>query len=186
MGRNGTGLGLAVFWGTVKDHQGYIDVQSEEGHGTIFMLYFPVTGNADFVKPATMIAHDIRGREEKILVVDDARQQREISSTILRQLNYDVATVASGEEAVRYLKENRADLIIPDMLMDPGIDGLETYERILTHTPGRKAIITSGYAEMERVKKTLTPGAGSYLKKPYTLENLGQAVKEELRKSSPP
>jgi len=186
MGRSGTGLGLAVVWGTVKDHQGYIDVQSEEGHGTIFTLYFPITGNADFVKPATMIAHDIRGREEKILVVDDVRQQREISSAILRQLNYDVATVASGEEAVRYLKENRADLIILDMIMDPGIDGVETYERILTHTPGQKAIITSGYAETERVKKTLILGAGSYLKKPYTLENLGQAVKEELRKSSPP
>jgi len=126
------------------------------------------------------------GREEKIPVVDDAGQQREISSTILRQLNYDVATVASGEEAVRYLKENRADLIIPDMIMDPGIDGLETYERILMHTPGQKAIITSGYAETERVKKTLIPGAGRYLKKPYTLENLGQTVKEELRKSSPP
>jgi len=183
LGRSGTGLGLAVVWGTVKDHQGYIDVQSTEGTGTTFTLYLPATRKVDPQKPITDLEENLKSRGEKILVVDDVGQQREIASAILKYLGYDVATAASGEEAVQYLKENRADLVILDMIMDPGIDGLETYKRIREQNPGQKAIITSGYSETDRVKKAQELGAGRYLKKPYTLENLGRAVKEELEKT---
>ncbi len=182
LGRSGTGLGLAVVWGTVKDHQGYIDVQSTEGTGTTFTLYLPATRKVDPQKPITDLEENLKSRGEKILVVDDVGQQREIASAILKYLGYDVATAASGEEAVQYLKENRADLVILDMIMDPGIDGLETYKRIREQNPGQKAIITSGYSETDRVKKAQELGAGRYLKKPYTLENLGRAVKEEIEK----
>jgi DNA-binding NtrC family response regulator len=68
------------------------------------------------------------------------------------------------------------------MIMESGIDGLETYRRILRHRPGQRAIITSGYSETERVNDARRLGAGQYLKKPYTIENLGMAVKEELRR----
>ncbi|HLZ20060.1 MAG TPA: ATP-binding protein, partial [Smithellaceae bacterium] len=182
LGRSGTGLGLAVVWGTVKDHQGYIDVQSTEGTGTTFTLYLPATRKVDPQKPITDLEENLKSRGEKILVVDDVGQQREIASAILKYLGYDVATAASGEEAVQYLKGNRADLVILDMIMDPGIDGLETYKRIREQNPGQKAIITSGYSETDRVKKAQELGAGRYLKKPYTLENLGRAVKEEIEK----
>ena len=182
LGRSGTGLGLAVVWGTVKDHQGYIDVQSTEGTGTTFTLYLPATRKVDPQKPITDLEENLKSRGEKILVVDDVGQQREIASAILKYLGYDVATAASGEEAVQYLKENRADLVILDMIMDPGIDGLETYKRIREQNPGQKAIITSGYSETDRVKKAQELGAGRYLKKPYTLENLGRTVKEEIEK----
>lgn len=184
MGRSGSGLGLAVVWGTVKDHHGYIDVQSTKGRGTTFTLYFPVTRKTDHGQKVKAIAGDAKGNGEKILVVDDVARQREIASAILSQLEYDVSTVGSGEEAVQYLTENRADLVVLDMIMDPGIDGLETYERILAYNPVQKAIITSGYSETDRVKMAQALGATCYLKKPYTLEKLGQAVKEELRKSS--
>jgi len=181
MGRSGTGLGMAVVWGTVKDHNGYIDVESTEGKGTIFELYFPVARmKVEKEKPA--LFDEYAGRGESILVVDDVAQQREIASVLLTKLGYSVDVVASGEEAVEYMKENSADLLILDMIMAPGIDGLDTYKRILKLHPGQKAIITSGYSETDRVKEAQRLGAGQYIKKPYTLEKIGLAVKAELCK----
>jgi PAS domain S-box-containing protein len=184
MGKSGTGLGMAVVWGTVKDHRGYIDVQSEEGKGTAFTLYFPVTRKEITGKEEALPAEEYMGKGESILVVDDVEEQREIASGILRRLGYSVTTVASGEEAIDHLKDNSADLIILDMIMDPGIDGLETYKRILELHPSQKAIIASGFSETDRVKEAQRLGAGQYIKKPYTLEKIGIAVREELENKS--
>jgi len=182
MGRSGTGLGMAVVWGTVKDHNGYIDVQSTEGKGTTFTLYFPVT-RRDIVKDEAPLAfEDYVGNGESILVVDDVEEQRELASEMLNKLRYSVTTVSSGKEAVDYMKDNSADLLVLDMIMDPGIDGLETYKRILELYPGQKAIIASGFSETDRIKEAKKLGAGSYIKKPYALENIGFVVKEELEK----
>jgi len=101
---------------------------------------------------------------------------------MLEKLGYSATFVSSGEEAVEYLKKQEADLIILDMIMDPGINGRETYERILKIKPGQKAIITSGFAETDEVKKAQQLGAGKYIRKPFTLENLGIAVKDCLDK----
>jgi len=180
MGRSGTGLGMAVVWGTVKDHKGYIDIQSTEGKGTTFTLYFPVTRKEISGKEKALPMEEYMGKGESILVVDDIEEQKEIASRILKKLGYSVNTVSSGEEAVDYMKENSADLLILDMIMDPGIDGLETYKRILEFHPGQKAIITSGFSETDRVKEAQRLGAGKYIKKPYTLEKIGMAVKNEL------
>ena len=122
------------------------------------------------------------GKGKTVLVVDDVEEQREIASAVLKKLGYSVTTVSSGEEAVEYMKGNSADLLILDMIMDPGIDGLETYKRILELCPGQKAIIASGFSETDRVKEAQRLGAGKYIKKPYTLEKIGIAVKEELEK----
>jgi PAS domain S-box-containing protein len=179
MGRSGTGLGMAVVWGTVKDHNGYIDVESTEGKGTIFELYFPVDRmKAEKEKPA--LFDEYVGKGESILVVDDVAQQREIASVLLTKLGYSVEVVASGEEAVEYMQEHSVDLLVLDMIMAPGIDGLDTYKRILKLHPGQKAIITSGFSETNRVKEAQRLGAGQYIKKPYTLEKIGWAVKAEL------
>jgi len=180
MGRSGTGLGMAVVWGTVKDHKGYIDVQSAEGKGTTFTLHFPAT-RKELVKDQTRLTiEDYTGKGESILVVDDIKEQREIAFTILSELGYSVTVISSGEEAVDYLKDNPVDLLLLDMLMDPGIDGYETYKRIITLHPNQKAIIASGFSETERVKEAQRLGAGKYIKKPYTLEKLGLAVRDEL------
>ncbi len=182
MGRSGTGLGMAVVWGTVKDHNGYIDVQSIKGKGTTFTLYFPVS-RQEIAKEKTLLPiEDYMGKGESILVVDDVRVQREIAFTMLTTLGYTVNTVASGEEAVVYLKEHTVDLIVLDMIMDPGINGRETYEKILKIHPNQKAIIVSGFAETDDVKETHKLGAGKYIRKPFTLEKIGLAVKEELEK----
>ena len=90
--------------------------------------------------------------------------------------------VSSGEEAVEYLKNRSADMLVLDMIMDPGMDGLETYKRIIELHPGQKAIIASGFSETNLVKEAQRLGAGKYIKKPYTLEKIGIAVKNELNK----
>jgi len=89
-------------------------------------------------------------------------------------------SVASGEEAVEMVQTHPVDLIVLDMVMDPGIDGLETYRRIAANNPGQKAVIASGFSESERVKTLLELGAGAYIQKPYTLEKIGLSVRKEL------
>ena len=173
---------MAVVWGTVKDHKGYIHVESGLGNGTVFKLYFPVTRQQHGKHQYDKKSIDYLGKGESILVVDDAQRQREIASKILSQLGYSVNTVESGEEAVAFLKKNTVDLIVLDMIMPPGIDGLETYERIIAANPKQKAIIASGYSETDRVKKAQRLGAGKYVKKPYTVQKIGLAVKAELAK----
>jgi signal transduction histidine kinase len=182
MGRSGTGLGMAVVWGTVKDLDGYIDVQSELGEGTAFTLYFPITRKKLPADNPDILADMYMGKGESILVVDDVKQQREIASKMLKKLGYNVLSVPSGEEAVLYLQENTADLLVLDMIMNPGINGLETYKKILKFHPRQKAIIASGFSESRQVKAAQKMGAGSYLKKPYSFEKIGLAVKAELTK----
>jgi len=181
MGRSGTGLGMAVVWGTVKDHKGYIHVQSTEGKGTTFTLYFPVTRKS-IEERSEISLKDYMGKGEAILVVDDVEEQRNIASSMLRELGYSVVSVPGGEEAVEYLKTNRVHLLLLDMIMDPGMDGLDTYKKILQIHPGQKAIIASGFSETDRVKEVQSLGAGAYIRKPLLLEKVGVAVKEELEK----
>jgi PAS domain S-box-containing protein len=180
-GRSGTGLGMAVVWGTVKDHSGYVDVKSSVGKGSTFTLYFPATREHLPADKTLFNIQDYMGNSEFILVVDDIEEQREIASLALRKLGYHVLTLSSGEEAVEYIKDNSVDLLLLDMIMDPGIDGLDTYKKILDIYPGQKAIFVSRFSENERVREARQLGAKLYIKKPYTLEKIGVAVREELR-----
>ncbi len=181
MGRSGTGLGMAVVWGAVHDHKGYINCQSEVDKGTVFTLYFPVC--REEISPVKAISDlpTLIGNGEKILLVDDIPQQLDIASMILTNLNYDVATVPSGEEAIAYLKWKKADLLVLDMIMEPGMDGLDTYREIIKKHPGQKAIVASGYSETDRIRKAMKLGVKLYLKKPYSVANLGQGVKAGLK-----
>jgi len=180
MGRSGTGLGLAVVWGTVKDHQGYINVQSEEGNGSTFTLYFPVTREEITNEAVAVAISEYMGNGESILVVDDIKEQRDLATSMLRTLNYSVTSVSSGEDAVEYLKEHQTNLMVLDMIMDPGMDGLDTYRSILEICPKQKAIIVSGFSESDRVHDAQELGAGAYIRKPYIIEKLGLAVRKEL------
>jgi CheY-like chemotaxis protein len=180
MGRSGTGLGLSVVWCTVKDHQGYVNVQSEEGKGSTFTLYFPVTREEITAERAAANISEYMGRGEAVLVVDDVRDQRDLAAEMLRNLNYRVESVSSGEEAIAYVKEHPVDLMILDMIMDPGMDGLDTYRSVLEIRPKQKVIIVSGFSETERVSTAQALGAGAYVRKPYILARLGLAVRTEL------
>ena len=135
MGRSGTGLGMAVVWGTVKDHHGYLEVLSEPGIGSTFTLYFLSTPEQIVQEDDQVPIDEYKGNGEKILVVDDVEEQREIATKILERLGYHVETVSSGEEALEFLKYKGVDLLVLDMIMSPGIDGLETYKRVLAMNP---------------------------------------------------
>ncbi|MCP5104557.1 MAG: response regulator [bacterium] len=185
MGRSsGTGLGMAVVWGTVQDHGGYINVSSRVGKGTTFELYFPVTREAVPVKAPRLLIEEYLGNGQKIVVVDDVEGQREILSLILGKLKYEVCTFATGEAAVEYVadKGNVVDLVILDMLLGGGLDGLDTYRGMVAVRPGLRALIVSGFSDTERVEEARQLGAGEYIKKPFTMERIGLAVKKELEK----
>jgi signal transduction histidine kinase/ActR/RegA family two-component response regulator len=181
MGRSGTGLGMSVVWGTVKDHNGYIDVQSCEGRGTTVTLFFPLNRSQLPESESSVPIESYRGNGETILVVDDVEEQRQIATQFLQKLGYSVHDVSSGEAAVAYLQTESADLVMLDMIMPPGIGGLETYKRILALHPEQKAIIASGFSESIQVQEAQLLGAGCYVKKPYSLEKIGIAVKKELK-----
>ncbi len=186
MGRSGSGLGMAVVWGTVKDHGGHIDVKSEKGTGTRFSLSFPSTREPLPQYSENEIGEDLLGHGESVLVIDDAEEQLIIAAEMLAQLNYRPETVASGKEAVAYLADKNADLILLDMIMEPGLDGLETYRRILKINPSQKAVIVSGFSENGKVREALSLGAGRYVRKPYSLKKLATAIKKELAESVAP
>ncbi|BBO84404.1 hypothetical protein DSCO28_49700 [Desulfosarcina ovata subsp. sediminis] len=179
MGHSGTGLGMAVVWGTVKDHHGYIDLKSNLGKGTEVSIYFPVTRETavETIEPSIL---ELKGNGQRILIVDDVEEQRSIASSILTKLGYQPYVVSSGEEAISHLKTTSADLVILDMIMDPGMDGLDTYKEILKLHPGQKTVIASGFAETDRVKEMQRMGAGPYLCKPYTLVTIGNVIKSAL------
>ncbi len=179
MGRSGTGLGLSVVWNVMQDHEGYIVITSDS-NGTCFELYFPITRNAVVNASDTVHLESLYGQGEEILVVDDVESQREITSRMLEKIGYNAHTVASGEAAVEYVKNHSVVLLLLDMIMEPGIDGLETYQRIKEIRPDQKAILLSGFAETDQVKKALSLGAGRYMKKPILFSDLAKAIKEEL------
>lgn len=184
MGRSGTGLGLTVVWNVMQDHNGYIHVSTDE-NGSTFELYFPITRDEIWEKDKPVSINEYLGNGEKILVVDDVENQRVICCKMLDLLGYQPVAMSSGEAAVDYLKDHCVDLVLLDMIMDPGINGRETYERIIKLHPGQKAVIVSGFAATDEVLETQRLGAGRYIKKPVQLEKLGIAIREELDQSPP-
>ena len=121
-----------------------------------------------------------RGNGESVLVVDDMADIREALQCMLNMLGYRVNSVSSGEEAVEYIRNNKADIILLDMMMDPGMDGLDTYRLISRINPGQKAIIISGYAQSQRVSEARRLGVGNFVEKPCKMEKLGLAMRREL------
>jgi len=179
MGRSGTGLGLAVVWNTVEDHHGKIFVESSET-GTRFQLYFPVCDQKNIIQARDNTAQVCTGSNKHILVIDDEPVLRDIACQMLQTLGYTVDSVSSGEQAIEFLKDTPVDLLMIDMLMDPGMNGLQTYKEILSFLPGQKAIIVSGYSKSDDVKSALSIGAGAFIKKPYSMEQLGRTLQEVL------
>jgi len=180
LGRSGSGLGLTVLWGTVKDHGGYVDVESTPARARPFSFTSPLPGGTSRVMMTLLLLKpwSVRGRGSSSLMTwKSSENWRE---KCWNALGYRVDTVTTGEEAIDFLWHNEVDLLVLDMIMDPGIDGYETYRRILRFKGQQKAIIVSGYAETERVKQAQMMGAGQFVKKPYILSKLGQAVREEL------
>ncbi|MDD3816358.1 MAG: transporter substrate-binding domain-containing protein [Desulfocapsaceae bacterium] len=180
LGKSGTGLGLTVVWNSIQDHDGTITAENIEGK-TVFTLYFPATRSKETTSTAeTQNISQLQGNGESILIVDDEEQQRDIAEKLLTFLGYKVDCAESGEKAIEYVRIRQPDLILLDMIMDPGMNGRRTYEEICKIRPTQKALVASGFSENEEVKKVQTLGARTLIKKPYTLRQIGLAVKEAL------
>jgi len=176
--KRGSGLGLSVVDAVMRDHNGYLDLKSEVGKGTSFFLYFPVTRESAREKSNA----DFPGGSESILIIDDDEIQREVTGKLLKNLGYEVSTVENGEEAIRFIKEKPQDILILDMIMPFGLDGVETYRQILELNSSQKAIIVSGFSESAKVKEVQMLGAGEFVKKPVTRKIIAEAVRTELDK----
>ena len=174
--KRGSGLGLSIVDSVVKDHNGYIDVQTEVGKGTEFYLYFPVTREEE----SDTENSEIVGGHEKILVVDDDEMILEVTQKILKILGYDVTTATNGDEALEYIKKKSYDLLILDMIIPYSIDGTEIYKQSLKYNKNQKAIIVSGYAESDRVKEAISLGVSKFIKKPFTKECISKAIRNTL------
>ncbi|MFH0785783.1 MAG: CHASE2 domain-containing protein [Pseudomonadota bacterium] len=181
MNKSGTGLGMTIIWTTVKDHHGYLDIRSREGEGTTLAIYLPATAENLNLQKNRAALEDYLG-SGNILIVDDVAEQRQITANMLSKIGYTVHTAKSGEEAVIMVEKQPVDLVIFDMIMPGGIDGLETFKEIIRISPKQKAIITSGYSKSARVEEMLKLGADSFVPKPFTMEQLGIAVKTALTK----
>jgi PAS domain S-box-containing protein len=178
MGNSGSGLGLSVVYGIIKDHKGYYDVLSEIGKGTEFVLYFPISHET--IIPDKIETEQIRGGSELILIVDDSADQRELAAEIVASLGYGIKTAENGHQALEILADNQFDLVMLDMIMEPNFDGLDTYNQIQNISPDLKAIVVSGFSATQRVQKMLELGASAYVKKPYNIESLAQALRNAL------
>ena len=181
MGRSGSGLGLPVVWNTIKEHGGVVTVDSCE-EGTTFTVYLPmceeqVERDADEHIDTLKI---VNGQKSTVLIIDDDKDQRIIARKILSLLGYTAHAVPSGEEAVAWLQRNKVDLLLLDMIMDPGMNGRETYEAVIRLYPGQKALIASGLSKNSEMEKAFQLGVGGFIAKPYSLKELGEKIKQVM------
>jgi len=181
MGKSGTGLGLTVVWNTMEDHGGEVLAESSS-EGTTFTLVFPLSRLSVKSSPQSFDIQKLMGNGQKILIVDDELHLRDIAQKLLESLNYSCVAVGSGEEAITYLKDDHVDLVLLDMLMEPGINGRQTYEEIIRSHPGQKAVLASGYSNSREVERAIELGIGAFVKKPYSLQQLGRVIQEQLKK----
>lgn len=176
----GSGLGLSVVHAIIEDHNGYIDVESTVGRGTSFFIYFPISReNLNLSTDDHMV-----GGTEKILIVDDDPIQRDVALTLLKKLGYDASSAVSGEEAIDHIQKYRQELMIIDMIMPDGIDGVETYKRALEIKPGQQAIMMSGYSRAGKIEQAKELGIRVFVTKPLALKSLAIALRKELDKKA--
>jgi len=182
----GTGLGLASVYGILKSHDGYIEVESNQGSGCTFNIYLPASEKRPLDLPATT-THIIKG-SGTILLVDDEEMVLDVSVKMLKKMGYTALAVQSGKEAVDVFKENKdkIDLVILDMIM-PDIGGGEVYDRIKAINPGVKVLLSSGYSIGGQATEIMKRGCDGFIQKPFKANELAGKLKEILgtKRSSP-
>lgn len=177
----GTGLGLAVVYGVINAHNGFITVQSEPGLGSQFTLYFPLLKETER-PPQSLKRQEIERGSERILVVDDEHNVAEVIGGMLTDLGYDVTLAESGKKAISLYKKNSFfDAVILDMNM-PQMGGKETYAKLKALDPEVRIIVSTGYSSKGFEFSDKGESAKAYLQKPYQLEELSRTMREVLDK----
>jgi CheY-like chemotaxis protein len=177
----GTGLGLSTVFGIVRQHQGWLEVESKPNHGTTFRVYFPPSQQqAEKTQPVVDTA--LRNGRETILVAEDEDALRQMVVQVLKIQGYTVLEAASGRHALEVWEQaNRpVDLLLTDMVMPGGIMGSELAERLSSQCPRLKVIYTSGYSPGMAGRDVSLLEARNFLPKPYSIGKLAQFVRECL------
>ncbi len=178
-GQSGSGLGLAIVHAVVKEHGGFIHVESEVNRGTTFKLFFPV---ARVHASPSQAPRDLRHGTGRLLVIDDEPVQLLTAERALSQLGYEVTTVTSGVKAFAMVEDAQKqpfDLIICDMVLGEDEDGVDLLTRVKRMFPRQRGVIVSGHAASERCRAAAELGI-PWLNKPYTAEALGEVVAQAL------
>ena len=178
----GSGLGLASAYGIVKGHGGYVDVESEKGHGTVFSIYIPASEES--IQKDPIVSEPIEEGDETILLVDDEEMIIDVGCQLLEKLGYTVLEARGGKEAIQIYQENRdnIDMIILDMIM-PDLGGSEVYDKIKTIDPGVKVLLSSGYSVDGQATEILKRGCNGFIQKPFNLKKLSKKIREVLNKN---
>ena len=172
--RGGTGLGLAVAYGVVRQHGGMFQCYSELGVGTSFKIYLPAYARAA-ADVGTKIAGVVVGGHERVLVAEDDPGVRAVTEQVLKAAGYDVTSVESGEAACERIEHEVFDLVILDLVMR-GIGGGEALERIRSRRPSSRFLLSSGYSGAVNAR----PGDVAFLEKPYDPDALLRVVRQVL------
>jgi signal transduction histidine kinase/CheY-like chemotaxis protein len=184
--KTSSGLGLAVVDGVAQEHGAFVQVDSRKGRGTRVELYFPASklikegGKTRLPRKKKTLGQTKLTGNERVLIVDDFEVQRRLTERILSQKGYKTKCVPSGREAIEVLGEEKFDIIVLDMIMEDGFDGLDTFLEVQKLAPGIKCVIMTGLAESDRVTEALKLGANDCLSKPYTMDDLAIAVRRAL------
>jgi len=178
----GTGLGLATVYGIVKQHQGWIEVESVIGKGTTFRIYIPYAGSepVEAEKPTTQIT--IRGGSETVLLVEDEKPVRELVSRVLQKYGYKILEANNGSEALKIWNQHKDKIVLlfTDLVMPDNMNGRELAEKLWVEQPGLKVIFTSGYsADIVGKDFKLEPEL-NFLQKPYQPQTLALVVRRCL------
>lgn len=176
----GTGMGLAMVYGIVKNHGGLVELKSETGRGTTFRLRFPAAAGSLNLPAARDSKHIARGCG-RILIVDDEPVVRAMAADMLRYLGYDVVTIGESREAVGYYLEHHAeiDLVLIDMIM-PGLGGRECFLAMKEINPGVRAVLSTGYGQDAAAQQIIDEGVQGFIQKPYEVDRLSQAISRVL------
>ena len=174
--QSGTGLGLAVVYGIVASHHGFIDVKSVVNEGTTFEIFLPRTERRDAEKPGKAVPLKLPQGRGKILVVDDEPQVREVISRILTAYGYEVILAENGREALtRFAESPGIDLVLLDMIM-PDMGGRECLARLRTADPNARVLIATGYTSDGSAQELLREGALAIVEKPFDLTAITEKI----------
>jgi len=184
----GTGLGLATVYGIVKQHDGWVEVNSESGKGATFDIMFPVINEVSTAskKEASPDDAPVAGGTETILIVEDEEILREMAREILQDYGYSILEASSGREAFDVWNRHTDEihLLLTDMVMPEGISGVQLAERLLTDRPDLKIILTSGYSSNEVNAELMARVCARFLQKPYSHNDLARIVRDCLDKDA--